>query len=224
MKRTCVQCKKEFELPQSEINFYKSKNLHIPKRCKECRALNKSMKLEVPKEGVTEVRTVRKKTPVIYSVVFLVIALALFLWDKLPLNSENDNPITQEVLYESQIEQQSTEEPIGEPERIEETNAEIEKVETTVNRTSIRTFRKEEYLQEHYEKHGIDMGFDSAAEYLAAANKVLENEDVLHKIEAEDGDDVYYLEATNEFVVVSTDGYIRTYFSPEDGIDYFNRQ
>ena len=40
----------------------------------------------------------------------------------------------------------------------------------------------------------------------------------------EDGDYIYYLESTNEFVVVSTDGYIRTYFKPTDGIDYFNRQ
>ena len=37
-------------------------------------------------------------------------------------------------------------------------------------------------------------------------------------------DNVYYLESTNEFVIVSTDGYIRTYFKPNDGIDYFNRQ
>ncbi len=85
-------------------------------------------------------------------------------------------------------------------------------------------FRNDELLQQHYEKHGIDMGFKSAAEYAKAANKVLENEDTLHKVEAEDGDDVYYLEKTNEFVVVSKDGYIRTYFNPDDGIDYFNRQ
>ncbi len=86
------------------------------------------------------------------------------------------------------------------------------------------TFRYEDNLQSHYEKHGIEMGFDSAEEYLAAANKALANPDILHKIEAEDGDDVYYLEATNEFIVVSTDGYIRTYYYPSDGIDYFNRQ
>ena len=42
--------------------------------------------------------------------------------------------------------------------------------------------------------------------------------------EKEDGDDVYYIQDTNEFVVVSTDGYIRTYFNPDDGIDYYNRQ
>ena len=60
--------------------------------------------------------------------------------------------------------------------------------------------------------------------YLAGANKVVSSSNVLHKTEAEDGDDVYYLEETNEFVIVSTDGYIRTYFKPEDGIDYYNRQ
>ena len=41
MKVTCKQCGKEFELSNSEIDFYKSKNLELPKRCKECRELNK---------------------------------------------------------------------------------------------------------------------------------------------------------------------------------------
>lgn len=86
------------------------------------------------------------------------------------------------------------------------------------------TFRNDGLLESHYEKHGEDMGFNSPEEYEAAANRVIDDEDVLHKIEAEDGDDVYYLERTNEFVVVSKDGYIRTYFYPNDGIDYFNRQ
>lgn len=86
------------------------------------------------------------------------------------------------------------------------------------------TFRNDDLLESHYEKHGEDMGFDSPEEYEAAANKVVDDEDVLHKTEAEDGDDIYYLEETNEFVVISTDGYIRTYFYPDDGIDYFNRQ
>ena len=85
-------------------------------------------------------------------------------------------------------------------------------------------FRNPTLLNEHYEKHGVDMGFSSAQSYEAAACKVVENENALHKIEAEDGDDVYYLESTNEFVIVSTDGYIRTYFCPEDGIEYYNRQ
>ena len=68
------------------------------------------------------------------------------------------------------------------------------------------------------------MGYDSKEEYLAGANAVIANPDSLHKLEEEDGDNVYYLEETNEFVIVSTDGYIRTYFWPQDGIAYYNRQ
>ena len=86
------------------------------------------------------------------------------------------------------------------------------------------SFKNATLLNDHYEKHGKEMGYASAASYLEAANAVVNNPKSLHKIEAEDGDDVYYLESTNEFVVVSKDGFIRTYFYPEDGIDYYNRQ
>ncbi len=85
-------------------------------------------------------------------------------------------------------------------------------------------FRNQKLLKQHYEKHGIEMGFSSAEEYEKAAAAVVSHPDVLHKTEAEDGDDVYYIESTNEFVVVSTDGYLRTYFNPDRGIDYFNKQ
>ena len=86
------------------------------------------------------------------------------------------------------------------------------------------TFRNEQLLNDHYEKHGIYMKYKSPEKYLKGANRVIADKNTLHAIEAEDGDDVYYLERTNEFVVVSKDGYIRTYFCPEDGIDYFHRQ
>lgn len=86
------------------------------------------------------------------------------------------------------------------------------------------TFRNENLLNSHYEKHGKDMGFSSAKEYEKAAAAVVANSSALHKKEAEDGDDVYYIESTNEFVIVSTDGYIRTYFNPDTGIAYYNRQ
>lgn len=41
MKKTCIQCGKEFELTGSEIEFYKKRKLALPKRCKACRDLNK---------------------------------------------------------------------------------------------------------------------------------------------------------------------------------------
>lgn len=85
-------------------------------------------------------------------------------------------------------------------------------------------FRNKNLLEQHYEKHGREMGFASAEEYEKAAAEVPNHPDALHKTEKEDGDDIYYIEATNEFVVVSTDGYIRTYFNPDRGIDYFNKQ
>ena len=85
-------------------------------------------------------------------------------------------------------------------------------------------FRNNDRLTEHYKKHGKEMGFKSAEEYEDAASDVVNNPNALHKTEKEDGDDVYYVEDTNEFVVVSSDGYIRTYFYPSAGIDYYNRQ
>ena len=68
------------------------------------------------------------------------------------------------------------------------------------------------------------MGFSSLKEYEMSASDVVNDPDSLHKREKEDGDDIYYKENTNEFVVVSTDGYIRTYFNPDSGKKYFNRQ
>ncbi len=85
-------------------------------------------------------------------------------------------------------------------------------------------FRNNEYLMQHYEKHGKSMGFASAEEYQAAASEVVNDERALHKLEAEDGDDVYYIEETNDLVIVSQRGYIRTYFRPSSGKRYYDRQ
>ncbi|MCR5777425.1 MAG: hypothetical protein K6G84_08430 [Lachnospiraceae bacterium] len=101
--------------------------------------------------------------------------------------------------------------------------SEAKKVNNDAIQTGLR-FRNKKLLNQHYEKHGIEMGFSSAKAYENAASEVPASEEALHKTEKEDGDDVYYIEETNEFVVVSTDGYIRTYFNPNSGIKYFNKQ
>lgn len=85
-------------------------------------------------------------------------------------------------------------------------------------------FRNNNLLSQHYDKHGKDMGFKSKEDYEKAASDVINNPNALHKTEKEDGDYVYYVEATNEFVILSTDGYIRTYFLPDAGIKYYNKQ
>ena len=85
-------------------------------------------------------------------------------------------------------------------------------------------FRNKKLRDSHFEKHGIEMGFETVEDYIEAANKVISNPDALHKLEAEDNDHIYFIEETNEFVVLSQDGYIRTYYIANGGIDYFNRQ
>lgn len=93
---------------------------------------------------------------------------------------------------------------------------------TATEATSRLAFRTEDKLQQHFEKHGQETGCATAEEYLAAANAVVANPAALHKMQAEDGDDLYFLESTGEFVVVSPAGYIRTYYLADR--DYFERQ
>lgn len=85
-------------------------------------------------------------------------------------------------------------------------------------------FRNDQFLEEHFLKHGAEFGYQSKEEYVAGANKVINSSQSMHKEEAEDGDNIYYDKTNNEIVFVSKDGYIRTYFKPSDGINYFNRQ
>lgn len=93
---------------------------------------------------------------------------------------------------------------------------------TAAEASSDLTFRTDEKLQQHFEKHGWETGCATAEEYLAAANAVIADPASLHKLQAEDGDDLYFLERTGEFVVVSPAGYIRTYYLTDR--DYFDRQ
>ena len=90
------------------------------------------------------------------------------------------------------------------------------------------TFRSDKYLNQHFEKHGSefdgDFNYRTAREYEQGASDLINNPDALFKYEAEDGDGVYYLEETNEFAILSKDGYIRTYFRPSGGKSYFDRQ
>ena len=231
MKRKCVQCGKDFFLSKSELDFYKSKNLAFPKRCKECRSANKKNKS--PKQGnkpgktddgITNVKidenavsavnndmditnpssdsTAKKTGKGKKAIVGIAAALAIVAaaaGGNAYLQSDSADNMTVAQYYE----QNSVEE-----------DADIIDY----------TFKSDDLLMQHYEKHGKEMGFESPEEYEHAACLVANNPNALHKLEAEDGDDVYYLEETNEFVIVSTAGYIRTYYQPNSGIEYFNRQ
>ena len=87
-------------------------------------------------------------------------------------------------------------------------------------------FRSKSLYESHYQKHGAEFGDITKEEYLKLANDLLnsDSETVLHKTEKEDGDDVYFDTETGYFLVLSTDGYIRTFFIPDKGIAYYNKQ
>lgn len=117
-------------------------------------------------------------------------------------------------------------EKITEPEI--ETTAGNNKVDDSDNDYVEYYFRTEKLRDDHFSKHGVEfsVGFDyeTAEDYEKGASDVINNPDALYKTEAEDGDGIYYIEESNEFVVLSMDGYIRTYFRPGGRKAYFDRQ
>ncbi len=147
-----------------------------------------------------------------------------------PTESITESPT--EIIIESVIE--TITEPVTEiiTESITEPLTEIFYEETTEIFTDDNNyieyhFRNQKLLNQHFEKHGgefSEFNYITAQDYEKGASDVINNPNALFKTEAEDGDGVYYIEQSNEFVVLSTDGYIRTYFRPTRGIEYFNRQ
>lgn len=291
IKRECKQCGKQFTLSDSEIKFYKSKNLTFPKRCKECRESNKkgsdqkvdskdinckleeivnsidSQTLSNTAELIPENIRKRKYGKVLIPVI-LVAAAAVFL---VFLNCRNEIPGSDQSSVNNAVTEITTSNKSAEVSisEITEAGAEVtsetdenesehetseipESEAVTINTAQepyypdgsedtafteddkgseyddsdayVITFRNSKLLNEHYDKHGKEMGFADAAEYEKAAAAVVNSPDALHKTEKEDGDDIYYIEDTNDFVVVSTDGYIRTYFWPSAGKKYYDKQ
>lgn len=203
MTKTCVQCGKTFEISKAEQDYYKSQHVPVPTCCRSCRKSNRIVEeISVPKRylGLIYKRSERRrgKIGMVFRgkyLIFSLVALLLFSWATDRRMRQNYNA---PVVSGSAME--------------------------TTNPADIRIFRNFDLLNEHFKKHGRDMGYTSADAYLEAANNVIHNPAALHKKQAEDGDDIYFLNETNDLVIVSTDGYIRTYFRPEDGIAYYNRQ
>lgn len=245
--KKCRDCGKEFTLSDGEIEFFRSKGFELPNRCKNCRDKKKGKSQS--SGGYVRKNAPRNTKKISLSPLFLIIAVLVIAGIiikgsdfglPIPPNlsdafiteaytSAEEIRITEEDFPETAYEsvQQSdapvTSAAVTSPKPSETTAKQTVMTEAAVQKSSLR-FRSDKLLNDHYEKHGIEMGFSSAEEYERAAAIAAESPEALHKLEKEDGDDVYYIEATNEFVVISTDGYIRTYFYPNDGKDYFDRQ
>ena len=78
-------------------------------------------------------------------------------------------------------------------------------------------------LEHHFQKHGAEMGFKTQAEYLRAAQTLVLGGPGVETYQR-GGDTLYFREATGEFAVVSERNVLRTYFKPDDGRRYWERQ
>lgn len=205
----CVQCGKVFDISEAEKDYYIEKGLQIPKRCLQCRQSNRinNRNSVIPRgrERRQRRRSAIKRVPML-TLLMLIAATFAFL------NFVRREPVSNRRVEQEQVVSQT---PLPGEAGNKERSASIQPAVM---------FRSEQYLKEHYEKHGREMGYESADEYLAGANAVIYHSKALHKTQKEDGDDIYYVEGTNDLVIVSGDGYIRTYFRPEDGMAYYNRQ
>ncbi len=172
----------------------------------------------------------QKTKKIISAVATVVLFIGLGIYYLLaPSDNGADNATTQATTEKTTTEVSVAEDDTqaqNDTDELTEATTEVATEVTTeeVVETVAYQFRKQQYLDEHFQKHGSEFDYETAEEYLAGANRVINDPNSLYKTEEEDGDHIYYLESTNEFVVVSTDGYIRTYFKPSAGIDYFNRQ
>lgn len=204
IKRKCKQCGKEFVLSDSEIKFFNDKNLELPKRCSECRKENKNNNKEYDIENSKSEKINNNK-------------------DNIHKNYKNEskkktfrNIIAAGLVLIVLL--------LGKLFNIDINWQEIRtNFGTQENNVSLE-FRNETLWEDHFEKHGSEFDYKSKEEYLKGANEVINSSTSKHKTEAEDGDEIYYDEEKNEIVFVSTDGYIRTYFKPNDGLNYYNRQ
>lgn len=230
----CKDCGKEFELSKDELAFFYKKGLQPPKRCKECRAKNRKKReeeenrqaeIEMQKEREElkqMIKTLPKSkpnlaVPIIIALIVLVLigsVLASKLMHRVDVvdNVPSYEFTTQVVTYS--------------PEQLETTTTTTEattSLTTTHQQSSGYTFRNPDRLNDHFNKHGSETGSSSKDEYVRKANAVINNPNSLSKIEQSenDGDTVYFLQSTNELVILSSDGYIRTYFIAD--YDYFQR-
>lgn len=92
-KIICVDCKKEFVLSDNEINFYKEKNLHEPKRCLDCRKAKKNFSNSNNNE--TKQYNYKKNNfgKLGSTIIAIVIAIFVSIWSQFntPINNQPTN-------------------------------------------------------------------------------------------------------------------------------------
>ena len=87
-------------------------------------------------------------------------------------------------------------------------------------------FRSRERLEEHFQKHGAEFHAASAEDYLRLAQTLRDKAAGGDVLERTRGDGVIsrFDRASGAFIAFDADGTIRTFFHPNDGERYFERQ
>lgn len=87
-------------------------------------------------------------------------------------------------------------------------------------------FETPEKMQKHYDKHIDKYGNISISEYIALANELVNAKDTddIERIIRSDESTAIYRFSTNDFLVITKDGYIRTFFKPDDGEAYWREE
>ncbi len=181
MKKICVQCGKEFELSETEIDFYEQRKLMIPTSCYMCRRRDRIRRnAPVIPKGIG--RNGKNRFGIGHAMpgmMSILLILAAFMFGRSFL-SGGDGP-------------KNPGNAVTEP----------------GNTSKTHIFLSFDLLAQNYEKYGKELGCASEEEYLAAANEVISDPKSVHH--QEDGEEWYKREQTGEQVILSADGYIQVY-------------
>lgn len=217
MDKICVQCGKRFTLSESEVDFYTSKNLTIPKRCRECRKRNKNSAVSHNDPALWRHRDnhrydsyyVRNANTSAIAISFIIMVISAYV----ALHSLIQFTALAYIILSSVAFLFSSVIFIA---AVTAPKVLVQEFDITEYK---HTFYDTKSMAEHYVKHGKETHSESMEDYLLKANKMLEDRACRTKT-IDNGDKLYYKQQTKEFVVVAKAGYIRTYFIANDKYYY----
>ena len=191
MKIRCVQCGREFELSQNEIDFYYSKGLDLPKRCKSCRDKNSGKYIVTYSE--------KHSVNLFFFAIFLALAVAVAYFDFAAHTFTGVWPIIIisasaliSIIFLCCVKTYKF-------------------YDVSFSNKYKFNFYDAENLINHFYKHKDDVGCHDVESYLKKANSVILDKKSIHKTIA-NGDTVYYNKKTEDYVVLARAGYIRSYY------------
>lgn len=99
------------------------------------------------------------------------------------------------------------------------------KATTHTNYAWAKDFNKRT-LQDHFNRHGSQMGCNTKESYAANAVKFANTVDRKNCVSFVDkkGSTYKYNKTTNTLAIITKDGYVVTYFKPAAGYDYYKAQ